>query len=224
MVNNPEDVDKVSREIREEKREEIREEIYEDILDRKTRSSGEEFIVGDFVYLSGEILQVNPRAFGQRVYEDGEDELFDRSLEKIYRKDFARMFGPMPVLLGSPYVPKDFTKILLGESIGNSGKTEFKPFSESSVNEWEKTPLTTIRDFTTPPVAETLENAGIESGWELVTENRSKIAEILEKDNKEVRAIQKEVAEHLDSRRLLQWEVVDAYRWQPDPEDSPIRS
>jgi len=166
--------------------------------------------VGDFVYVAGEIVTVNP-GVGRNSRHGLSEEV------SVEQRAFPETFGAFPILLGGGHTPIEFEESLLGNKVGDTGQTEFK--MQEPGEPFETVSLTEVDTVMDEPIAARLEDHGITSAWDILMTATADLADYPDVDTDTIQIGKQEAMNQLYSRHLLSWEIVDAYRWRAQGHD-----
>lgn len=113
------------------------------------------------------------------------------------------------VLIGSGWTTGALEESLIGKWIGDTGSIEAIRTEDS----WQSAPPTGLKDETPERVVDILREVGIETAWDFLSADPQELAEAFMLDAEKLESLQTELGMQLDGRRLLRYEIVDAYRW-----------
>lgn len=131
------------------------------------------------------------------------------------------------LLIGARTAPIPLERQLVGRSVGDEGRLERRPESggDGAAGTSRFAPVEPIEDIVPEAIASTLDRAGITTPWEFLAVDAGELAEEYVMDASELERIQDEVRDHLSGRQLLEYELVDAWRWRssgPDADGPPV--
>jgi len=115
------------------------------------------------------------------------------------------VLGPSTLPIGAGHVPA-LESQLKGMATGESGQIEF---SDGGAGQ----PVTSVSEVTSEPMAEALESVGIQTAWGLLTANIDDLNETLILDEARFSALQADIRDHLSQRKLIEFTIVEYYRW-----------
>jgi outer membrane protein assembly factor BamB len=162
---------------------------------------------GDFAYLSLTVRYPTTEPAGVTSRRSPDDQA------QIGRGDLRES---MAVLVGSEKVPSVLSEQLVGSAVGARGQFELHDDGVATA----PTPLTAVFDA---PIAAAFERIDVTTAWAFVDAAPETLADQLRRDVDRLRQFQAEVANVLDDRVLVGYEVVDAVRWRahaaPEPDE-----